>query len=158
MKKRMTFNILAVAIFAFAGCAISTNQAKADGPQLWRGTGVLFAADGTPQGDYALELSIDKLDNGELDQKIKVSMPEQKPILMSQRISAVEKGFKITSDVGNGGGLDLGDGFFTTYTTDDKGVTFASSIFAENDQMRILRYELHNGKAVRFFRETLNRQ
>ena len=79
-------------------------------------------------------------------------------MVITQRLQQGDGGFAISSDAGDGGGLDLGEGFITTYTTNDEGVAFASSIFVDGDRMRILRYELRDGQAVRIFRETYVRQ
>ena len=118
----------------------------------------MLALDGTHQADYEVELTRTPLGEGSFDHQIRVSLPEGQTRQMSQRVEATERGFRIISEDGNGGGHDLGDGFLTTYTEDGEGTAFASSIFMDGDEMRILRYELNDGEAVRFFRERYSRQ
>jgi hypothetical protein len=158
MRKLITLRALSVIAATFPGCAATAAETQTEGPQVWKGTGALFAQDGSPQSQYTVELTRNPMNNGEVDQQIKVLIPEREPMLMSQRLRVGEKSFEISSDSGNGGGLDLGDGFITTYMTNDDGVTFASSIFMNGDEMRIFRYELKDGQAVRFFREAYTRQ
>jgi len=58
----------------------------------------------------------------------------------------------------SGGGMCLGEGMCIDYLADKDGGAYATTIaFDGKKRMRMLRTELKNGQAQRFFRESLKR-
>ncbi|MBI3535480.1 MAG: hypothetical protein HY072_08375 [Deltaproteobacteria bacterium] len=70
-----------------------------------------------------------------------------------------QDGWKSECDHGNGGGYCFGEGLCISYETDTAGQAFTTTIIMDGQSdMRLMRTELHNDKAVRFFREKLHKK
>src|SRR5512146_1445337 len=119
--------IFGVAVGLGSACTRSASAARPAAPS-WKGTGRMFDLEGGQQGDYVVELTRQSTGQHAFEQRIRVLIPGREPMEFTQTLVEGDHGFRVTSDAGNGGGMDLGDGFITLYTVDKDGMAQASSI------------------------------
>ncbi len=127
--------------------------------QTWQGPGSTFDLQGQVTSSY--ELTVENTKNeGQTDTRVTIAFPDgrkiEKQCLMTEK---TKESWTVQCDHGNGGGQCFGEGLCISYEADANGHAFATTIIVdgEND-MRLLRTELQDGKAVRFFREKLQRK
>ena len=142
-------------IFALTLIA-SLNAAAAT--DVWKGTGELFNLQGRKTGSYALTVENEKQGDVTLS-KITVTLPDGKSERHQCRITGDDDGWHSDCDHGQGGGRCYGEGLCESYVADGNGRAFATTmVFDGPEDMRLLRTELKDGKAVRIFREKLHKQ
>lgn len=155
-----TSTLLIAAALTLAGCANDvTSQAGEDrthaepAVQTYSGTGTIMDTEGQPLGEYTVDLTR-RPDGPDHVIDITIHLPDGSTREVHQRMSPDEgHGFSLESEGASGGGLDLGEGLLTTYTTSEDGTAHASTIALDEDGMRVVRYELVDGEAVRIYRE-----
>lgn len=134
-------------------------QQAAAGTSVWKGEGALFGTNGTNQGEY--ELTVTNTKNGDVtESKIHIKTAEGSVIDMQCTNTAADNGsWSSQCNHGKGGGSCFGEGLCISYLDSGSGKAFATTVVMDGaSDMRLLRTELQNGKAVRFFREKLRKQ
>lgn len=139
--------------------ALIVLPAAAVADETWSGEGTLFDRAGKPLGRYGLTLVRTPVKAGVVRHTVTVELPAGK--IREMRCTLTLDGESWTSscaDGRQGGGRCFGDGMCLDYLSGPGGQAFATTIaFDGDDRMRMLRTELVEGEAVRFFRETLRR-
>lgn len=162
--KRLHFSLLITMLLALvaAGCGNPTQDddgGSASGVEHWVGSGVMFHPAAGPVGEYDVEMWRKPVGENAVEVDVKVTLPDGQIMEMEQTVEENGDSFTITSEEGNGGGYDFGEGLLSTYTEGADGSGYAQTIVMDGaDQMRILRTELDGGEAQRFFREVYHRQ
>lgn len=127
--------------------------------EIWEGSGTHFNIDGNPEGTYGLK--VENTSNGKATQShVTVTLPDGsiRKHQCSMTYSSDSR-WKSECDNGFGGGQCLGDGLCASYIEDSNGKAYAMTIVMDSPTaMRLLRTELKNGHAVRFFREKLQKR
>jgi hypothetical protein len=136
--------------------ALIASQSGFAATSVWEGPGLLFDANGNPAGHYNVLVERTKSGN-QVKSSITVKLPDgttqQHQCLATE---SAENRWKSTCDHGKGGGSCFGDGLCISYEEDGNGKSYATTIIFDGpSQMRLLRTELRNGQAFRFFREKL---
>ncbi|MEQ1878703.1 MAG: hypothetical protein ABL958_18820 [Bdellovibrionia bacterium] len=124
---------------------------------VWTGAGKVYDAKLNPLGAYKLKVESAKTAATERKTKVTVTLESGGAQVYNCTHTDGAKGWKSVCDNGNGGGFCLDD-LCQTYTEDENGRAFATTlIFDSEDEMRLMRTELQNGKPVRFFKEKISR-
>lgn len=134
-------------------------QQAAAGTSVWKGEGALFGINGTSQGEY--ELTVTNTKSGDVtESNIHIKTAEGSVIdLQCTNTAGSEDSWSSLCGHGKGGGSCFGEGLCISYLDSGNGKAFATTIVMDGAaDMRLLRTELQNGKAVRFFREKLHKQ
>ena len=126
---------------------------------IWEGPGSLFDVQGNPLSTYSLV--VENIKNGnQIQSNVTVTLPDgtihKQQCLMTE---TSQDGWKSDCDHGKGGGHCFGEGLCISYEEDSTGKAYATTIVMDGPtDMRLLRTELQNGQAVRFFREKLHKR
>lgn len=126
---------------------------------VWKGEGSLFKLNGESEGSYSL--TVKNTRNGSVtESEITVALANGAIINLQCTNTAGEgESWSSLCGHGKGGGRCLGEGLCISYLEGESGKAFATTIAMDGpSDMRLLRTELKDGKAVRFFREKLHRQ
>jgi hypothetical protein len=152
MKTFGTMNlVLGLGLMIAAGVAHAT-------PEKWTGEGVLFGRDGAKVGTYHLDLTNTEISTDETRNDVTVTIGNGTILKLSQTTHKSGNSFSIVGDTGNGGGYCFGDGLCQIYVEQSNGTAYAITLIKDSeDQMRLMKTELKNGQATRFFREGLSR-
>lgn len=129
-----------------------------DGLGTWEGTGVTTEVDGKVVGPFTIVVTRTALANGtgvRADGKIHTA--DGKDIVFWQETAQRGGGkFKVTSNLGAGGGACFANGMCQSLEQRDDGHAFASTVAKDSaDKVRVLVTELEHGRAVRFYAQTL---
>lgn len=165
-----TASTLALASLVFGACSKdeSPSAAKLEGSpvaaqpraadaevpllETWQGRGAVFDAEGHALGNYDVRMEKRRREGG-LDIHVVVSLPDGREMTFDQSVEGPRERFAIHGTSGEGGGFDLGEGVMMTYV-EGGGKSFAQTIIRDSDtRQRMVRTELENGEAVRFYRE-----
>ncbi len=149
MKLTLIRTLLGLSMSLFAASAHA---------ETWVGSGELFGPQGKKLGDYRLEVVSTKLAPDTVQTAVTVTLPggAQKKYF-SESVHGAD-GWSTTGDHGTGGGHCFGalQDLCQSYTVDADGTAYATTIVFDSPiEMRLLRTELENGVATRFFRENL---
>lgn len=126
--------------------------------ESYRGEGTLFSDKRQVIGKYSLELTRAKAAQNVIQQKVVVKLPDGRTETRECRIFQADgaESWRSECEGGTGGGHCFGDGLCIDYLSMEGGRSFATTIAMNDDgSMRLLRTELVDGKAVRFYRESL---
>ena len=125
---------------------------------IWEGPGQLFDLNGQPAGAYNLVVEVTK--NGvQTETHVKVALSDGTQIQRTCTSTSLGVGWSSKCDYGTGGGYCFGEGLCLSYEEDASGRAFATTIVMDGpNDMRLVRTELQNGQAVRFFREKLHKK
>ena len=147
------------ALFLALGISMAQAVAAAPSAQHHHGIGSMLDFKGTVSSSYEVDLVISEVSPGVRDQDITVRLPDGKQFTMHQRSERSGNSLRITTAHGTGYGTDLGDGVLATYTPGPEGAAYAQTmVLLADETLRLVRTELRNGKAVRFFRESYRSQ
>lgn len=139
--------------------ALASQAAYSANTDIWEGSGALFDLSGNQTGTYNLQVEKTHLGN-KTQADVTVTLPNG-TIYKHQCIMSDSNQTSWTSvcDHGKGGGHCFGEGLCISYEEDGTGKAYATNITLDgSSDMRLLRTELLNGKAVRFFREKLHKK
>lgn len=144
--------ICALALFASQNTfAITTN--------IWEGPGSLFDAHGNLSGSYNLVVENTQTGN-KIKSNVTVTLADGR--VHKQQCLMTETGkdsWESNCDHGKGSGHCFGEGLCVSYEENSTGKAYATTIVMDGpSDMRLLRTELLNGKAVQFFREKLHKR
>lgn len=140
---------------------ISAQQSFA-ATDIWKGQGSVFGTKDETQSNY--ELTVKNTHKGErTDSEITVQLPNGTQINLTCTNNSDSHGksssWSSECSHGKGGGRCFGEGLCISYLEDASGKAFATTIAMDGpSKMRLLRTELQNGKAVKFYREVLLKQ
>jgi hypothetical protein len=145
-------------LLLIAGLLVSSSSFAAS-TDVWEGPGALFDVKGNPTGTYQLVVENNKTDSLTLT-NIVITLPDgstQKEQCTMTETS--DRGWVSKCGFGSGGGSCFGDGMCIDYEADSSGHAFATTLVMDGaNDMRLLRTELQDGKAVRFYREKLHKK
>jgi hypothetical protein len=143
-------------IFAALSTMWTGSVAIAD---VWTGTGSLFDGNRNLIATYDLTVNTETGSDGSRNTAIKVSLPNGSEKLINCQSSGSEnKWSKVCDDGMAGGGYYFEKGLISEYVENAGGTAHATTvIFDSDDSMRLLRTELSNGDATRFFVESLTK-
>ncbi len=130
---------------------------KKDSTKHWEGSGTAHDVSGKDLGAFRVEVSRTTIgeDVTRMDGVIALGNGQTKSFWQDQA-KTPSGGFRIQSDKGPGGGRCFANGMCQTYVESASGQAFATTISRDSDEkLRILITELANGKAVRFYEQTL---
>lgn len=145
----------AVSTSGCAGEAAGGRQGTTAGDKTWIGEGTVFDEQARPTGDYDVRLEQHPTGEGRIEQTVRITLPDGSTKEFTQQLAQRGRHLEIRSQQARGGGLDLGDGMLHTYVETGEGCAQAQTIAMDGDErMRIVRTELEDGEAVRFFRES----
>ncbi len=123
---------------------------------VWEGAGAYFDINGNQEGEYTLHLeNVQQGDKVLSTATVTLSdgSSRKQQCLLSEMSP---KGWSALCDNGNGGASCMGEGLCVSYVKNAAGIAYATTIVNDGpSNMRLLRTELRNEKAVRFFREKL---
>ncbi len=135
-----------------------SRAAFAQNTDVWTGPGSLFDVQGKSLGNYNLVVERTK-SGSQILSLITVTLPDG--AIQKQQCSITETSataWKSECDHGKGGGHCFGEGLCISYEENSMGRAFSTTIVMDGaDNMRLVRTELQNGRAVRFFREKLQK-
>jgi hypothetical protein len=141
-----------------ASLAITPVARASGGRELWQGQGVLFDRSNRPIRNYRLEVYRTEVSATKSLTEVKIFLPDGTVKNESCETTKTAGGWVSDCKLRKGSGACFGDGLCIDYSEDRSGHAFATTIVMDGqDAMRLLRTELVNGKAVRFFREKLGR-
>jgi hypothetical protein len=126
---------------------------------IWKGEGSMFNQTGTNVGQYELTVTNNK--NAEVtESKIQIKTANGNLIeMLCTNTENKDGGWASICGQSKGGGRCFGEGLCISYSEDGNGKAYATTIVMDGaSDMRLLRTELENGKAIRFFREKLHKQ
>ena len=153
MKKLIMIAIVGQSLLISLGA----NASVTDGKGTWKGTGAAFSLQGQKLGKFQIDMTSEAVSATELKSTVTIKTgPDTKTY--SQVLSdAGANAFHIESSQGNGGGFCFGKGLCEAYLgTASEG--YAITIVLDGaDRRRMLVTELHDGKAIGFVRESLER-
>ncbi len=126
---------------------------------IWEGSGALFDLNGKANGTYVLVVENAKNDD-KIQSNVTVTLPDvsvrKEQCLMTKTNN---ENWKFECNNGKGGGHCFGEGLCISYIETTEGKAYATTIVMDSSsEMRLLRTELKDGKAVRFFREKLHKR
>lgn len=138
--------------------ATLVSSAAFAGTDVWEGSGSLFDLQGQPAGDY--QLVVENTTSGnEIQNLVTVTLADGSFKKLQCIMTKSGDGWTSICDQGQGGGHCFGEGLCISYVADATGKAFATTIVMDGpSDMRLLRTELQNGQAVRFFREKLHKK
>ncbi len=139
---------------------LSAQAVFASTKESWSGTGALFDLHGKNLGNYTLAMENIK-NNSDIQSQVIVSLADGKTLTYNCQIKKeTPDSWSSQCDHGKGGGRCLGEGLCISYEkTTEAGIAFATTIIKDGpSDLRLLRTELQNGQAVKFFREKLHKK
>ena len=153
--KKSAFSIIALGLIAsFAEARPHQNI------ETWKGHGFFFDDHRSPVGQYQLVLVRTRRAETTIQQNVEITFSNgdirREECRMTE--SQAGKSWEISCNGRSGHGQCFGDGLCLDYQEDEAGSAFATTIIQDGDRtMRLLRVELKDGRAIRFFREKLIR-
>ena len=151
MKMKIIFLLLGIVTANVTVASIT------EGAGTWKGQGLVFGLDGKIAGSYKYTAINTAVGDDELLTHVVVKLPDGTQEEYDQKMKDTsENGFVIESKEGHGGGYCFGDGLCESYLDMGQGHGIAINMIMDGKKrMRILKTDLQDGKAVRFFREKL---
>jgi hypothetical protein len=154
--------LLVTAAFSFIGL-LAPNAARAgitDCLGSWEGTGTASEVSGKELGVFTVSLTRKSIGNAKVRADGKVTLANGQEITFWQEFEDHgPKGFRLVSNNGNGGGHCFANAMCQAYEDRADGHAFATTIAKDGaDKLRILVTELDQGKAIRFFQQTLSKK
>jgi hypothetical protein len=158
-----TIHLLALTgLVALAPCllplaAAHADVADADGLGSWEGTGLATGIADPQTRPFTISLVRKSLGSGAVRADGTIRMNDGKEVAFWQEFGAHRDGAcKLTSSQGNGGGRCFANHMCQYYTERNDGHAFATTVAIDGENsLRVLVTELENGKAVRFFSQSL---
>jgi hypothetical protein len=149
---------LVVAAVGLSAPRLAHADAAADeGLGTWEGVGLATEVDGTVVGPFTVAITRRTLAGGGVRADGKIHTGNGKDIVFWQE--TIQRGggrFKVTSNLGAGGGACFANGICQSLEQRADGHAFASTIAKDGpDKVRVLVTELKDGNAVRFYAQTL---
>ncbi|MBK7959922.1 MAG: hypothetical protein IPK04_01035 [Bdellovibrionales bacterium] len=143
----------------FAIALIASQRTFAGSTDIWEGPGALFDLQGKETGKYDLVV-VNAKNGSQIRSNITVTLPDgsvqRHQCLMTE---TSHDGWQSKCDNGDGGGHCFGEGLCISYVEDTTGKSYSTTIVMDGSvDMRLLRTELQDGKALRFFREKLHKR
>lgn len=126
---------------------------------VWTGSGSLYDGNRNLIGTYELTLSMEIAANGSRTTAVKVTQPDGTEKLINCQSKGSENKWSKTCDNGTaGGGYYFQDGLISEYVENAEGLGYAITIIYDSEnEMRLLRTELRDNEASRFFVESLTK-
>lgn len=154
--------LLAVATVSLIGLAAphSARAGNADSLGSWEGTGTASEVSGKDLGTFAVSVTRKSIGVAKVRADGRVILANGQEILFWQEFEDHgASGFKLTSSNGTGGGHCFANGMCQSYEQRPDGRAFATTIAKDGaDKLRVLVTELENGKATRFFQQSLSKK
>jgi hypothetical protein len=153
--------LLVTAALSLVGLASAPAHAGiSDCLGTWEGAGTTTEVSGKDLGAFTVSLTRKSTGNAKVRVDGKVTLANGQEIVLWQEIEDHgQSGFKLASNNGTGGGHCFVNGICQSYEQRADGHAFATTIAKDStDKLRILITELDNGRAVRFFQQTLSRK
>jgi hypothetical protein len=157
----LTRTRIAVATISLVGLASAPVRAGiSDCLGAWEGSGTATEVSGKDLGAFNLALTRRSIGNAKVRADGKVTLASGQEIVFWQEYEDHgPAGFKVISNNGAGGGQCFSNGLCQSYEQRADGHAFATTIVKDGtDRLRVLITELDNGKAVRFFQQTLSKK
>jgi hypothetical protein len=131
----------------------------ATSPTVWEGQGTLTTVHGQQLSTYKLLVERTEDKSGGVT-NVTVTLPDgSTQNHVCRTTDGSHGGWKSVCDHGTGGGRCLTEGLCISYEEEAGGKAFATSIVMDGPaDMRLLRTELQDGKAVQFFSEKLHKR
>jgi hypothetical protein len=126
---------------------------------VWEGPGAQFDVSGNATSTYDLVVENERIGD-QIQSHVTIALPggttlKQQCLMTKTSADA----WSSTCDHGVGGGRCFGEGLCISYESAPAGKAFATTIvFDGASEMCLLRTELQNGQAVRFYREKLHKK
>jgi len=153
-----TTKMLGVALPLF-GCLISGHAAAdiLDGLGYWEGSGTAYEVSGRDLGTFSVSLVRRSIGQRKVRSEGKVILASGQEVVFWQELEDHgPNGFSLMSSNGSGGGKCFANGICESFEWRADGHAFATSVVADGaDKVRIVVTELEQGRAVRFFQQTL---
>lgn len=123
----------------------------------WHGEGSVYDKERHLLSTYQIDLSKADRADGAMDIDVVLTFPDNSTkVIHCVRTGGEESWGKQCDDGTSGGGFLLDHGLASEYTSNADGIGYSSTfVFDADGGMRIMRYELKDGDAVRFFVESL---
>lgn len=159
MRKSLV-NSLVVVSMALGSMAASAEV------KVWEGPGRLYNEHAVQVSTYRLKVEVETLADGTKTQNVNVYLPDGKTYAEKCTITPDKQGKsweKSCENGSKGSGTCLSFGLCTDYSVKPDGTAYSTQIIIDRDgdnedgSMRLLRYELVDGKPVHFFAESLHR-
>jgi hypothetical protein len=164
-NRSFLFAALSVPFLALSGAAASSivmekpaHAESSDGLGVWEGSGVTTEAGNKSVGDFTITLTRTARPNGVTRSDGVIKTRDGKEIIFWQEKTDHGGGtFALTSNLGAGGGCCFSNGMCQSFEQRAAdGHAFASTISVDApNKVRVLITELKDGKAVRFYAQTL---
>lgn len=147
--KALTLTLIALGFTATVQAATET----------WEGNGTLFDQKGQAQGSYRLLVENTQQGN-EIQNHVTVTLADGSVREENCQMTKREAGhWNMQCGNDRGGGSCLSEGLCISYVGNENGRGYATTIILDGpSEMRLLRTELQNGQALRFFSEKLHRR
>jgi hypothetical protein len=154
--------LLATAALSLLGllAPISARAGNTDSLGSWEGSGTASEVSGKDLGAFTVTLTRRSIPGAKVRADGKVTLASGQEIVFWQELEDHgANGFRLVSNNGSGGGQCFANGMCQTYEQRPDGHAFATTIAKDGaDKLRILVTELDQGKAVRFFQQTLSKK
>jgi hypothetical protein len=125
----------------------------------WEGTGTVTQAHGNDSSKYSLLVEKEKGEGSSVTHVTVTLADGTTQQHVCKMIEGSQGSWKSECDHGSGGGRCLTEGLCISYEDAGAGKAFATNIVMDGPKdMRLLRTELQDGKAVRFFSEKLHKR
>ncbi len=125
--------------------------------QVWKGTGLMYDADGQVMSSYSVTLT--RMPAGERKMRHTIEVVsddgEWSKTFNEELTHVGKRRMRIQTEDGAGGALLLGDGFMSVYRTAGDRAYASTILFTGEGEMSILRHELYENRPVHYFTETL---
>lgn len=139
--------------------ALTSAQFSLAATDIWKGQGTVFGFKNDVQSNY--DLIVKNTKNGEKTaSEILILLPDGNNINLScTNNTSSDNSWTSDCTQGQGGGRCFGEGLCISYLENKNGKAYATTIVMDGPKkMRLLRTELQNGRAVKFYRENLQKQ
>lgn len=126
----------------------------------WEGTGSAAEISGKDLGDFKVVLTRKSIGAGKVRADGRVTLASGQQIVFWQEFLETEgRGFRLVTNQGSGGGRCFANGMCQSYEERADGHAFATTVVHDGfGKLRVLVTELDQGKATRFFQQTLSKR
>ena len=126
----------------------------------WEGTGSAAESSGKDLGDFKVVLTRKSIGAGKVRADGRVILASGQQIVFWQEFLETEgRGFRLVTNQGSGGGRCFANGMCQSYEERADGHAFATTVVQDGvGKLRVLVTELDQGKATRFFQQTLSKR
>ena len=128
-----------------------------DGLGQWEGSGTGYEVSGRDLGAFRVALVRKSIAQGKVRSEGKVILAHGQEVVFWQELEDHgSNGFGLVSSNGNGAGRCFANGLCESFERRADGHAFATTVVADGpDKVRIVVTELEQGRALRFFQQTL---